>query len=79
MVVESDQTQHHRTMRLITHNMLCSNVKGVKNGFPLRIEADSVEVIESEFDAEFISMMLEKIDYQVQYPKNVFISILNFN
>mmetsp|Transcript_9744 Transcript_9744/g.12804 ORF Transcript_9744/g.12804 Transcript_9744/m.12804 type:complete len:125 (-) Transcript_9744:248-622(-) len=52
-------------MRLITHNMLCSNVKGVQNGFPLRIEADNIEIIESEFDSEFISMMLEKIDYEV--------------
>ena len=26
-------------MKLLTHNMLTSNVKGVKNGFPLIIEA----------------------------------------
>ena len=38
------------TMRLITHNMLKSNIKGVVNGFPLRIEADKVEVKETEFN-----------------------------
>src|SRR6056297_983930 len=38
-------------MRLITHNMLKSNVKGVINGFPLRIEAEKVEVKETEFNS----------------------------
>ena len=28
-------------MRLLTHNMLASHVKGVKNGFPLAIEVSS--------------------------------------
>jgi len=41
-------------MRLITHNMMCCNIKGVTNGFPLKIEAERVEVKESEFDAEVI-------------------------
>ena len=30
------------TMRLITHNMLTSNIKGVKEGFPLGIQAEKV-------------------------------------
>ena len=38
-------------MRLITHNMLKSNVKGVVEGFPLKIEGDKVDVRESEFNA----------------------------
>jgi len=50
-------------MRLITHNMMCCNIKGVTNGFPLKIEAELVEVRETEFDAEFITSMLEKVDY----------------
>ena len=41
-------------MRLITHNMMCCNIKGVTNGFPLKIEAERVEVKESEYDAEVI-------------------------
>lgn len=43
--------QAQDTMRLITHNMLKSNIKGVVNGFPLRIEGDKVDVRESEFSA----------------------------
>ena len=50
-------------MRLITHNMLCCNIKGVTNGYPLRIEAELVEVRETEFDADFITNMLAKIEY----------------
>ena len=38
-------------MRLITHNLLKCNVKGIENGYPLIIEAGSIEVAESEFDA----------------------------
>ena len=30
-------------MRLITHNMLKSNVKGVSRGFPLLIEPEQIE------------------------------------
>eukprot|EP00614_Pseudopedinella_elastica_P005089 CAMPEP_0172594722 /NCGR_PEP_ID=MMETSP1068-20121228/14187_1 /TAXON_ID=35684 /ORGANISM="Pseudopedinella elastica, Strain CCMP716" /LENGTH=117 /DNA_ID=CAMNT_0013392903 /DNA_START=57 /DNA_END=410 /DNA_ORIENTATION=- len=45
--------------------MLVSNIKGVTNGYPLKIEADQVETRESEFDAEFITSMLPKIEYGV--------------
>lgn len=45
------QAKRNTTMRLITHNMLKSNVKGVVSGFPLKIEADKVDVRESEFNA----------------------------
>ena len=38
-------------MRLITHNMLKSNIKGVEKGFPLRIEVDKTEERELEFNA----------------------------
>ncbi|EWM29320.1 TRM112-like protein [Nannochloropsis gaditana] len=50
-------------MRLITHNMLKSNVKGVINGFPLRIEAEKVEVKETEFNSEFVQNLLPKVDW----------------
>ena len=36
--------------------MLKSNIKGVVNGFPLRIEADKVEVKETEFNAGMLTM-----------------------
>ena len=35
-------------MRLITHNMLKCNIRGVENGYPLKIEAEEVEVIEEQ-------------------------------
>lgn len=51
------------TMRLITHNLLTCNKKGVETGFPLRIEPEQVEVVESEFNAEFVRKMLAKLDW----------------
>lgn len=50
-------------MRLITHNMLCSNMKGAATGYPLRIEHEAVEVQESEFSPEFIQSMLPKLEW----------------
>lgn len=38
-------------MRLITHNMLQCNVKGVSHGYPLRLEDAVFDVIPMEFDA----------------------------
>lgn len=38
-------------MRLITHNMLRCNVRGVEGGYPLKVEAEKYEVIPSDFDA----------------------------
>ena len=37
-------------MRIVTHNMLKCNVKGVENGYPLRIEPEKVEIIECEYN-----------------------------
>ena len=38
-------------MRLMTHNMLKCNVKGVENGYPLLIESSSIEIIPYEYNA----------------------------
>lgn len=38
-------------MRLITHNMLKSNIKGVEKGFPLGIEVLKKEEQELEFNS----------------------------
>jgi len=35
-------THLHPAMKLLTHNMLASHVKGVSETFPLRIEAEKV-------------------------------------
>lgn len=50
-------------MRLLTHNMLTSHVKGVKNGYPLAIEVVNVVVNEVDFNPEFISRMIPKVDW----------------
>ncbi|CEG47101.1 Uncharacterized conserved protein [Plasmopara halstedii] len=50
-------------MRLITHNLLMCNKKGVENGYPLMIEAEEVEVVACDFQAAFVRKMLSKLDW----------------
>ncbi|KAL8626006.1 hypothetical protein ACOMHN_012598 [Nucella lapillus] len=51
-------------MKLLTHNMLTSNIiKGVTKGFPLGINASRVEVQEVDFNPEFITRVLPKLDF----------------
>ena len=52
-------------MRLLTHNMLKCNAKGVKHGYPLQIEVGKTETRETEFNPEFIKNMIPKLDYPV--------------
>ena len=52
-----------REMRLLTHNMLSSNIKGVTKGFPLRIEAEKVVEKEVEMNADFLRSMFAKIEW----------------
>jgi multifunctional methyltransferase subunit TRM112 len=37
-------------MRIITHNMLKCNVRGVESGYPLIIEPEKVEIIPCDFN-----------------------------
>ena len=50
-------------MRLITHNMLRCNARGVTNGYPLLIEAETVTVVESDFDAATVRSLLKKLNF----------------
>ena len=50
-------------MRLITHNMLKCNVKGVTNGFPLKIEVEKSEVQETDFNADFVKNFIPKLEW----------------
>lgn len=50
-------------MRLLTHNMLKCNVKGVKNGYPLNIDAKEVAVEETDFNEEFVQRMIPKLEW----------------
>ncbi|KAH0920368.1 hypothetical protein HID58_028028 [Brassica napus] len=51
-------------MRLIVHNMLTCNIKGVINKFPLRIEAEKVIKKEVDFNPDFLRHMLAKIEWK---------------
>lgn len=39
------------------------NKKGVKEGYPLKIEAKKVDIVKTEFNEEFIKGILTKINY----------------
>nr|CAG4651521.1 EOG090X0LTV [Simocephalus serrulatus]SVE94656.1 EOG090X0LTV [Simocephalus serrulatus] len=51
-------------MKLLTHNLLTSKcLKGVTVGYPLAIAAKEVKINEVEFNPEFISRMIQKVDW----------------
>ncbi|XP_066504659.1 multifunctional methyltransferase subunit TRM112-like protein [Hoplias malabaricus] len=50
-------------MKLLTHNMLTSHVKGVTKGYPLLIKAAEVKVNEVEFNPQFVSRMIPKLEW----------------
>lgn len=50
-----------REIELLTHNMLMS--PGTRNGYPLAIEVESMEEVETDFNPDFIVRMVEKLDY----------------
>ena len=50
-------------MKLLTHNMLTCNIKGVKNGFPFKIEADDIQIKEADFNSEFLSRLIHKLEW----------------
>ncbi|PIN12990.1 hypothetical protein CDL12_14391 [Handroanthus impetiginosus] len=51
-------------MRLLTHNMLSSNIKGVTNGFPLRIEVEKMVEKEVELNMDFLKNMFAKVEWR---------------
>lgn len=51
-------------MKLLTHNMLSCNIRGVQNGFPMKIEADQVEETHVDFDADFLRQMYPKLEWK---------------
>ena len=50
-------------MKLLTHNMLQCHIKGVKNGYPFRIEAEKVEVREVDYDPDFLRHIFPRLDW----------------
>ncbi|XP_042033992.1 multifunctional methyltransferase subunit TRM112 homolog A-like [Salvia splendens] len=51
-------------MRLLTHNMLSSNIKGLTSGFPLGIEVEKTEEKEVEMNADFLRNMFAKVEWK---------------
>ncbi|XP_035209133.1 multifunctional methyltransferase subunit TRM112-like protein isoform X1 [Stegodyphus dumicola] len=55
-------------MKLLTHNFLTSKcLKRVNVGFPLGIVVKEVQEVKVDFNADFISKMIPKLDWDVVY------------
>ena len=57
-------------MRLITHNMLKCNVRGVQKGYPLRIECEKLEIIPAEYNQGNILhqvLSIQRLSYTLHY------------
>ncbi|RYH14527.1 Trm112 family protein [archaeon] len=50
-------------MRVLTYCNLKSLVKGVEKGFPLQIEIDEFEILESDYNEEFLQSILPLLDW----------------
>ncbi|KAL1822063.1 hypothetical protein ACET3Z_008841 [Daucus carota] len=51
-------------MKLLTHNMLSSNIKGVTNGFPLKIEVEKIIERPVEINPIFLKNMFAKLEWK---------------
>lgn len=50
-------------MKLLTHNALRCPAKDVIKGYPLLIEMEEMEVVESEFNRDFMISILPSLDW----------------
>uniref|UniRef100_A0A4X1VCD2 Multifunctional methyltransferase subunit TRM112-like protein n=2 Tax=Sus scrofa TaxID=9823 RepID=A0A4X1VCD2_PIG len=51
-------------MKLLTHNLLSSHVRGVgTRGFPLRLQATEVRINPVEFNPDFVARMIPKVEW----------------
>ena len=50
-------------MKLLTHNMLVSNVKNITNRFPLGIRSTQVEEEENDYNEDFTKRMIPRLEY----------------
>ncbi|GAB2230460.1 hypothetical protein Droror1_Dr00014725 [Drosera rotundifolia] len=50
-------------MKLLTHNMLSSNIKGVTAGYPLLIEPQIITTTEVPINPNFLRHIFPKLDY----------------
>lgn len=65
-------------MRLLTHNMLQSHIKGVTNGYPFKIEVAKVATKEADFNKGIPNTCsTEKNTTKSSQPENIFQHIQN--
>eukprot|EP00450_Noctiluca_scintillans_P012509 CAMPEP_0194485600 /NCGR_PEP_ID=MMETSP0253-20130528/6555_1 /TAXON_ID=2966 /ORGANISM="Noctiluca scintillans" /LENGTH=136 /DNA_ID=CAMNT_0039325599 /DNA_START=46 /DNA_END=456 /DNA_ORIENTATION=- len=50
-------------MKLLTHNLIMCNKKGVTKGFPLIIKARTLKYEETQFDKDFTLAMIPKLEW----------------
>eukprot|EP01038_Epipyxis_sp_PR26KG_P010173 gene10173-13687_t len=51
-------------MRLLTHNSLRNPAKNVTNGYPLMLEIEDMEIVESECNTDFIRHILPNLQWE---------------
>ena len=51
-------------MKLLTHNMLQCHIKGVKDGYPFKIEAEKVEERPADYDPDFLRHIFPRIQWK---------------
>ncbi|KAL4332768.1 hypothetical protein GQ457_07G018430 [Hibiscus cannabinus] len=63
-IKSNKEKKREKKMRLLTHNMLSSNIKGVTNGFPLRIQVEKVVENQVEINHDFLRNIFPKIHWK---------------
>ncbi|GLJ07488.1 hypothetical protein SUGI_0068120 [Cryptomeria japonica] len=51
-------------MRLLTHNMLSCNIRGVTKGYPLELEVERYVTKEVQFNPDFLKNIFPKIEWK---------------
>jgi multifunctional methyltransferase subunit TRM112 len=51
-------------MKLLTHNSLRCNLKGLKEDLPFELEVDEMEIVETEFNPNFIRHIMPILDWK---------------
>ncbi|GLJ07486.1 hypothetical protein SUGI_0068080 [Cryptomeria japonica] len=51
-------------MRLLTHNMLSCNIRGVTKGYPLELEVERFVTKEVQFNPDFLKHIFPKIEWK---------------
>jgi multifunctional methyltransferase subunit TRM112 len=64
-MIDKKKKNQDLEMKLLTHNMLASNVPSAKVRYPLGLVVTKFEVEEVEYDRDFLLAMMSRIDYPV--------------